>query len=144
MIWNFILKRDKKMKFNKLLEARRIIPKSFKLANGIKVEFVTKKELLGQLSDFNFNFKNNYDVSNVTFYILTKSNTEITVSENDFQYVKPSDVKSIFMVYEDGYLISDIEDVEFRYTKTDTPIEWDIIQNVSKIHDDVELYFKAR
>lgn len=132
------------MKFSELFEARRIIPKSFKLANGIRVEFTTKKELLGQLSDFNFNFKNNYDVSNVTFYILTKSNTELTVSEDNFQYVKPSDVKSIFMVYEDGYLISDIEDVEFRYTKTDTPIDWDVIQNVSKIHDDIELYFKAR
>lgn len=132
------------MKFVELFEARRTIPKSFKLANGVKVEFVTKKELLGQLSDFNFNFKNNCDVSNTTFYILTKSNNEITISGDDFQYVKPSDVKSIFMVYEDGYLISDIEDVEFRYTKTDTPIDWNVIQNVPKIHDDVELYFKEK
>ena len=132
------------MKFGELFEARRVIPKNFKLANGIRVDFVTKKELLGQLSDFNFNFKNNCDVSNTTFYILTKSNNEITISGDDFQYVKPSDVKSIFMVYEDGYLISDIEDVEFRYTKTDTPIDWNVIQNVPKIHDDVELYFKEK
>jgi len=132
------------MKFRELCEERRRLPKSFKLSNGIKVEFTSKRYLLGNLSDFNFNFKHNCDVSNITFYILTKSNTEITVSENEFQYVKPSDVKSIFMVYEDGYLISDIEDVEFRYTKTDTPIDWDVIQNVSKIHDDVELYFKVR
>lgn len=125
-----------------LKESRRRLPKSFKLSNGIKVEFTSKRYLLGNLSDFNFNFKHGYDVSNFTFYILTKDFEEITVSADDFQYVKPSEIKSIYMVYEDGYLISDIDSVEFRYTKTDEPIEWDMIQDVPRIHDDLELYFK--
>jgi hypothetical protein len=46
------------------------------------------------------------------------------------------------MVWSDGYLISDIDSVEFRYTKTDEPIDWDMIQDVPEIHDDLELYFK--
>ena len=125
-----------------LKESRRRLPKSFKLSNGIKVEFKSKRYLLGNLSDFNYNFKRGYDVSNVAFYILTKDFEEITVSEDDFQYVKPSDIKSIYMVWADGYLISDIDSVEFRYTKTDEPIDWDMIQDMPRIHDDLELYFK--
>ena len=81
-------------------------------------------------------------MSNVAFYILTKDFEEITVSEDDFQYVKPSEIKSIYMIYEDGYLISDIDSVEFRYTKTDEPIDWEMIQDVPEIHDELELYFK--
>ena len=128
--------------FKNIKESRRRLPKSFKLSNGIKVEFVSKRYLLGNLSDFNYNFKHGYDVSDFTFYILTKDFEEITVSEDDFQYVKPSDIKSIYMVWEDGYLISDIDSVEFRYTKTDEPIDWEMIQDVPEIHDELELYFK--
>ena len=46
------------------------------------------------------------------------------------------------MIYEDVYLISDIDSVEFRYTKTDEPIDWEMIQDVPEIHDELELYFK--
>ena len=81
-------------------------------------------------------------MSDIAFYILTKDFEEITVSEDDFQYVKPSEIKSIYMVWSDGYLISDIDSVEFRYTKTDEPIDWDMIQDVPEIHDELELYFK--
>lgn len=126
----------------RLTESRRRLPKSFKLSNGIKVEFTSKRYLLGNLSDFNYNFKHGCDVSDIAFYILTKDFEEITVSEDDFQYVKPSEIKSIYMVWSDGYLISDIDSVEFRYTKTDEPIDWDIVQDMPEIHDELELYFK--
>lgn len=127
--------------FKQLLEARKI-PKSFVLANGVKVDFTTKKNLLGYLSDFKGAYRDNYDTNDTFFHILTKDNKVIVVSEDDFKNIKASDIKSLFMVYSDGYVISDINDVEFRYTKTDTPIDWDIIQNVTKVHDDIELYFK--
>lgn len=127
--------------FKQLLEARKI-PKSFVLANGIKVDFTTKKNLLGYFSDFKGAYKDNYDTSDTWFHVLTKNNKEIVISEDDFKNINASDVKSLFMVYSDGYVISDINDVEFRYTKTDTPIDWDIIQNVTKVHGDIELYFK--
>ena len=130
------------MMIKNIKESRRRLPKSFKLSNGIKVEFASKRYLLGNLSDFNYNFKHGCDVSDIAFYILTKDFEEITVSEDDFQYVKPSEIKSIYMVWEDGYLISDIDSVEFRYTKTDEPIDWDMIQDVPEIHDELELYFK--
>lgn len=127
--------------FKQLLEARKI-PKSFVLANGVKVDFTTKKNLLGHFSDFKGAYKDGYDTNDTFFHILTKDNKVIVVSEDDFKNIKASDIKSLFMVWSDGYVISDINDVEFRYTKTDTPIDWDIIQNVTKIHDDIELYFK--
>ena len=51
--------------FKNIKESRRRLPKSFKLSNGIKVEFTSKRDLLGNLSDFNYNFKHGYDVSDV-------------------------------------------------------------------------------
>ena len=53
------------MMFKNIKESRRRLPKSFKLSNGIKVEFTSKRDLLGNLSDFNYNFKHGYDVNDV-------------------------------------------------------------------------------
>jgi hypothetical protein len=127
----------------KLLEARRKIPKSFKLPNGVRVDFTSKRDLLGQFSDFKFNLKNGYDVSDMEYRILTKNFKEIHISEDDYTSVNPSEIKSIIFVHPDGYVISDIDDVEFRDTRTDEPVVWEYIQLLTPHEaDNLELYFK--
>lgn len=129
----------------KLLEARRRIPKSFKLSNGVRVDFTSKKDVLGQFSDFKFNLKNGYDVSDMEYRILTKNFEEIRVSEDDYTSINPSEIRSIVFVHPDGYVISDISDVEFRNTKTDEPVEWEYIQLLTPDEaDNLELYFKVK
>lgn len=127
----------------KLLEARRKIPKSFKLPNGVRVEFTSKRDLLGHFSDFKFNLKHECDVSDMEFRILTKNFEEIHILEDDYTNVNPFEIKSIIFVHPDGYLISDIDDVEFRNTRTDEPVMWEYIQLLTPDEaDNLELYFK--